>query len=93
MQARVKADSQLNNVTSCVGVRFFKTEWTRVPAWAEAEAERNPYLETRGAAEPKPVIEETQPEPATDEEPPAPVAEEKEPPKPPARRRATRRKP
>lgn len=65
MEARVKVDSPFAVVTACSGVTFTRHAWTPVPAGMEAEATRNPYLETLTVEVPTPEVT------PLDESPPA----------------------
>ncbi|RJX17537.1 MAG: hypothetical protein C4575_12910 [Desulforudis sp.] len=47
MQAKVREDSEQRIITSCSGREFVKGVWRDVPAGFEAEAQHNPFLETR----------------------------------------------
>ena len=67
LEAKVKDDSRFAPITSCSGITFFRETWMIVPHGFEAEAQDNPYLDTRKFEDEKP-IPEPAPEPTTSAE-------------------------
>lgn len=58
MEARVKDTCRWRTVQACAGAEFVKGAWRRVPTGFEAEAQANPFLDTREtAAQVAPVAE------------------------------------
>jgi len=48
MEAKVKSEHRWSNVTAFGGIEFVKSEYRKVPAGCEKEAQAHPFLEIKG---------------------------------------------